>query len=572
MKSCRFTIEKNKNSMDILSIDGISIHSRYAPEKEAEKVIAEGRCCFAIFGLGLAYHVNNISANNPHSIYIVFEPCNEIFEQRETWLSNPHNGNLLVLNTIDRETVYNFMEQHSMVGHGRIETWSNQGYRRLFPELESEFFSETAALFKMLVQDILTESHFFPRWTRNILYNLPSAIESGFFKPMVTASPRDIAVIAAAGPGLEKDITAIIKQRQRVTVLAVDTALKPLLRHGIEPDIICSLDAGWYSVDDFPSNIPDESLLVCDLIAAPPVARIHSNTRFTVTRSTGHIQVADWYSRDIADLPGPVATGGTVAHYALNIALMLGFTCIYFSGLDLSFPTLCSHTRGAPYHDRLLRLATYDSPAESQLATIISRRNCLYLPSRSSGTVLSDQVLVNYGAAFSDLVASSTDLTCCYDTSDGLLIDGFTTRSLDKLIDRSSKRIPSSRITGTSDKRLNTINSAYTIAQKRASQVYDLAARLQVLLENTDFGVEDKNVMIKWETVIDDMHKQIPFMFRFTIMTEMTLDRKGINRSHLLFYKHYGHKLLQSCYFVIRTLQRIVRMGEYREVNKGGMN
>ncbi len=60
-----WSIEKSKDNNDILKINGRYIHSRFSPQKEASDFILSGKNLILIFGVGLAYHLNNIVKNNP---------------------------------------------------------------------------------------------------------------------------------------------------------------------------------------------------------------------------------------------------------------------------------------------------------------------------------------------------------------------------------------------------------------------------------------------------------------------------------------------------------------------------
>ena len=73
-------IEKTKNNLDTLVINGKYIHSRFNPLIEGGNFKSNPNNLVLIFGLGLAYHVNNIIKNNPGSAFIIYEPIKEIFD------------------------------------------------------------------------------------------------------------------------------------------------------------------------------------------------------------------------------------------------------------------------------------------------------------------------------------------------------------------------------------------------------------------------------------------------------------------------------------------------------------
>ena len=50
------------------------------------------------------------------------------------------------------------------------------------------------------------------------------------------------AFIVSAGPSLDKNIDELKNIKGRGVIMAVDTAIKPLLKKGIVPDIVASVD------------------------------------------------------------------------------------------------------------------------------------------------------------------------------------------------------------------------------------------------------------------------------------------------------------------------------------------
>lgn len=49
--------------------------------------------------------------------------------------------------------------------------------------------------------------------------------------------------MVAAGPSLNKNIQVLKKAKNRLFILAVDTAVKPLIKAGIKPDAFITIDA-----------------------------------------------------------------------------------------------------------------------------------------------------------------------------------------------------------------------------------------------------------------------------------------------------------------------------------------
>ena len=77
---------------------------------------------------------------------------------------------------------------------------------------------------------------------RNTLTNLPSIVaegDAGRLSGVLRGLP---AVIVAAGPSLDRNLPALRLLNGRAVLVAVDTAVRPLLAAGIEPHIVVSVD------------------------------------------------------------------------------------------------------------------------------------------------------------------------------------------------------------------------------------------------------------------------------------------------------------------------------------------
>ena len=81
-------IEKTKDNLDTLIINEKYIHSKFNPLNEAVDFSSKPNALILIFGLGLAYHVNNIIKNNPESAFLIFEPVKDIFDLGHKYLND----------------------------------------------------------------------------------------------------------------------------------------------------------------------------------------------------------------------------------------------------------------------------------------------------------------------------------------------------------------------------------------------------------------------------------------------------------------------------------------------------
>ncbi len=442
-----YRIEKSKDNLDILIINDRYINSRFNPSSEANSVVYEGRNLICIFGLGFGYGLNNILKNNKESIIVVFEPVEEILTlyKKEYFSKTPFKEReILFLDKLDKEEIYSFIENTNFFSEGRIYYYSNIGYKSLFPSLENEFYSTIKESFNIITQNKLTESNFIPVWTKNFIFNSLKFSDSPILKPVKIDLTDNLALIACAGPNLIKDIPIIKEKREKLTIFAVDTAIKPLIKNDIFPDFVVSLDGQFYSFEDFTKYSSDETIYIFDLFSYPQAARLSKNVFFTPTKNILSESIIEFFFTKNGIENFGITTGGTVSDYAFNFALNLGFKNVYFSGLDLSFPYLSTHSKYSPYHERILNNQNYFETPETSMIKAISKRKIKDSKSKvESKNLISDFVLENYGLYISNYVRIN-DLQNIYNSSSlGLEIEGLKNVNLKLLLDDypSSRRI-----------------------------------------------------------------------------------------------------------------------------------
>ena len=141
--------------------------------------------------------------------------------------------------------------------------------------------------------------------------------------------PRDIpAIIVAAGPSLNKNIKELKKAKGRAFIIAVDTAIKPLLAEGIIPDMFAIVD-GKKPIElvekEEARNIP----LLTSISAANSVLSYHTGKKFFYNE--GYVYINSMFYRNGESFE-TVACGGSVATSAFALAFMIGIDTIILVG------------------------------------------------------------------------------------------------------------------------------------------------------------------------------------------------------------------------------------------------
>lgn len=151
-------------------------------------------------------------------------------------------------------------------------------------------------------------------------------------------------VVAAAGPTLSDHYTWL-SAANRPPLIAVDAALKPLLRAGILPDFVVSIDAhpDLYKlffqevVPELPGNIP----LIYFPVVNPEILAHWPGQRYTSYPDTPlYQQLSDRYPK------AKLFSSGSVLHPAVDLAVQMGAGKVILAGADLSYPANQSHVTG----------------------------------------------------------------------------------------------------------------------------------------------------------------------------------------------------------------------------------
>lgn len=151
------------------------------------------------------------------------------------------------------------------------------------------------------------------------------------------------AIVVAAGPSLDKNISQLNRAKGRALIIAVDTALKPLAQAGILPDISVTADPGK-PLSLFDDERIKEVPLIFDFSSNEKIKNIHNGIRiYYNTEGTLVSKYMSMFQRNSLQLE----SGGSVAHVAFSLAQRLGFKTIIFVGQDLAYPNDKGHAEAA---------------------------------------------------------------------------------------------------------------------------------------------------------------------------------------------------------------------------------
>ncbi len=345
------TLERTRSGDYTFEHGGRYFHSRYDPLKEAgiqaDEILSRKSDWVILFGLGCGYLLNTLISRGMEKV-IIHEPSAGI-------LKGVLRG-IDLSAALDMPKVFITLDSGGAAGLVRtvvdgmddILAYQTPAYSMTFPEELADLTRKAKNAHTTNKAGIATEVTSCLNWVENYFANLKS-----FFK----YPPVDVLrgrfkgaplVIAGAGPSLDRNAHVLKEFRDRVLVISAITAFKPLLRHGVVPDLVIAAEKR--DLPEFFTHGPD------DLRARFLLAEVANDNMFE--RATGgklvyfnpynrlSVEQARFWGSDFFP-----ATGGSVTTVALEVGRMFGCDPIIFIGQDLAYGGGKTHADESFYHD-----------------------------------------------------------------------------------------------------------------------------------------------------------------------------------------------------------------------------
>jgi hypothetical protein len=245
--------------------------------------------------------------------------------------------------------------------------------------------------------NMATLRRFGKRWIRNLAHNMESIRDLPGIIPLEGVLGGEIPVLlAAAGPSLDRILPLLPAMAERCLVAAVDTSLKALLKAGVNPDFVVAVDPQYWNSRHLDRAAVSKTRLIAESAVYPPVLRLPFKAVFLC----GSLFPLGRFIEDRVDPKGRLGAGGSVATTAWDFARLLGASSIWIAGLDLAFPGLKTHFRGAFFEERALAEAARFDPAETRSVRALRDGRPFHALAAGGGQVLTDRRLSLYAAWF----------------------------------------------------------------------------------------------------------------------------------------------------------------------------
>jgi hypothetical protein len=252
--------------------------------------------------------------------------------------------------------------------------------------------------------NMATLRRFGKRWVRNLARNREAIRDLPGISRLAGCLGTDMFVngapipvlLAAAGPSLDEIAPHVRALAERCVIVAVDTSLRFFLDRGIDPDFAVVVDPQYWNARHLDRCPAPRTCLIAESAAYPPVLR-HPFARAFLCASLFPL---GRFIEDRLDPKGALGAGGSVATSAWDFARTLSPSALWIAGLDLAFPNLKTHFKGALFEGRALNESTRFLPAETRSIQALRDGRPFRAPSASGGEVLTDRRLSLYSAWF----------------------------------------------------------------------------------------------------------------------------------------------------------------------------
>lgn len=448
-----------RQELPTIKIGNNFLHSRYDPLKEAVRFVQSfdltSGNLIAIFGLGLGYHVLEIINHlKPGQKLLILEKDIGLLKTALELVDLRQILQLEGLKLIVTPDLAEAKDEIScwldIVQLTNILTIEHPPSVLLAPAYYHQAKEILYAVASEKLRDTLTRMVLENLWMENILKNITSILSCPGVSALFGAFEDIPIFIISAGPSLTKNMNELKAAKGKGLLIAVDTALKPLLSREIIPDIVLSIDAQPESFKDFEGVNGEGITLIADCIAYPEVIKnfkgpimFSSTGKAEGKEKEGLIFVVNplvsWLEERIGSR-GHLQSGGSVATSAFDLARLLGGNPIIFVGQDLAYTGERMYVDGVAYLEERIkehRGRLDESTLKEEYAEEIlrkRRKNLVKVPAIGGGEVLTDRMtLYAYLKWFEDGIPK-VKAKCIDATEGGALIRGTEVMTLKEAI------------------------------------------------------------------------------------------------------------------------------------------
>lgn len=379
----------------------IWLHSRFDPRREAERftssVDPSSFDMVVVMGAAFLYHVEALHERLGPDTQLV------IIDRGGPWISSlMENRDITVL--LEDPRIHILVdpgqEEFTSFLKGKASRNTTFLFHRGSMQLHREYYEQMHRRIRSSIStrdvNVATLAKFEKLWASNIIRNMPRIMKgpgADIFYNQFTGIP---ACVVGAGPSLHESIPFLRKNKDRMVLVAVDTAFRILQREEITPHFCLAVDPQVLNARYFEGIAPTDTVLIADPTVHPSVIRLYPGP---VALTGIAFEMLQWLTRH-GRASGEIRHGGSVSTNASDFARRLGASPVYLVGQDLAFTGGYAHARGSYFeeqvHLRTTRFFTPQMANRNQLRALPPLR----VPSLNGGVVETNQKMMIFNEWF----------------------------------------------------------------------------------------------------------------------------------------------------------------------------
>ncbi|MCL2759540.1 MAG: DUF115 domain-containing protein [Treponema sp.] len=455
-------IETASTGDPTLCINGIHIHSPRDPQREGQRLaqaVSAEKGAVVVLGFGLGYAAQ--AAAELGRPVIIVEKYNNLFfkalELRDlTEFFSKYRVLFLVGGSGDGITSALVMAAEliandaASAGDNGKKPVPSVIYNRALIGLDEQWYKTIESKIRTwgMKDDVNLATHrrFGQRWVRNLSRNMsaineyPGVYHLAGLAAGNAADPLPV-FLAAAGPSLDKIKPLLRDIYNRCIIVAVDTSLRFFVKNGIQPDFVLVVDPQFWNSRHLDRCVADpgtarQTALIAETAVYPPVLNLHFKNKFLCSS----MYPPGTFIEKQVDPKGRLGAGGSVATTAWDFARTLGANEIWIAGLDLAFPELKTHFRGARFEEQSNSQSIRFNPVEKWIVRALRDGFPFKAKSANGGQVLTDRRLSLYAAWFEYQFNSNPHVQNYSFFQDGLAITGLQAGETKKFLTLPNRR------------------------------------------------------------------------------------------------------------------------------------
>ena len=440
-----YEIQSAKDGSPIAFENGLPLHSKYNPRREAEQAVSsftpsqtdstEFSTCAVFFSFGLGYTPIVFAEKQPSIPMVIVEPDSaHLFEAFTSldWSAVLSHKEVIFAIEADAQTVASIINRYNIASCKVFSVTAQTTHAEEYYASVTELLARQKQKAQINTNTLEKFSHL---WLHNSCCNLHYLAELDGVEKFRNSTSLPF-VILAAGPSLASVLPQLAQLKERCILVCVDTALHACLHAGVEPDFIFLVDPQYACALHLEFLSSPSSILVTESAAYPSVFRFDCKEKVLCSSL---FPIGQYFEKRLGS-KGKLGAGGSVTTTAWDFARLSGTKEIYLAGMDLGFPNKQTHIRGSQFEERSHRTAQRTASAETDTVSSLLGANPAIAKDYDGKPLLTDERMSLFSWWFETNCkeAKVCGIHTYTLTPESLAIPGITTVPLSHLLSRNS--------------------------------------------------------------------------------------------------------------------------------------